>query len=332
MEKYNCDNLFMEIINKCRSYDDDNYGRVSAERFLLTVIEHLKEENDHYSLEEQKLIDLFKDTGLYDSKTGFEKIEGSLRNKLDQGSIDETDSYEYFKKIISSVISALSFDKIHIVLTTGIVKMMLTFPNDSLREITGESDRPAIPDDAWNDSYRESIENFIVRMIKIDQSIDELKAMLKELREPINDGADTSDSAKGDDKPEAAEEELYEEELYEEDDDDDEEEEEEENENVYDEFEAADRELSEEEYEKASDEFNDLIFFEHKLEKYNDVMTTADVSRFLGYSLTTITDWYEKKEIRCFQIKNKLAFPTMVSADFLQFVVTAVSRLQDLLG
>lgn len=59
------------------------------------------------------------------------------------------------------------------------------------------------------------------------------------------------------------------------------------------------------------------IFFEHKLEKYNDVMTTADVSRFLGYSLTTITDWYEKKEIRCFLIKNKLAFPKEYLLDFI---------------
>ena len=39
------------------------------------------------------------------------------------------------------------------------------------------------------------------------------------------------------------------------------------------------------------------LFFEKKLRQYRDVLTTAEVSEFLGYSQKTIVDWYEKKEI-----------------------------------
>ena len=58
-------------------------------------------------------------------------------------------------------------------------------------------------------------------------------------------------------------------------------------------------------------------FFEEKLQKYNEVLTTAQVSKFLGYSLKTVVEWYEKNEIRCFLIKNKLQFPKEYLIDFI---------------
>ena len=67
---------------------------------------------------------------------------------------------------------------------------------------------------------------------------------------------------------------------------------------------------------------NDLIpgarsFFEDKLQKFNDVLTTTQVSKFLGYSKTTVVNWYEKQEIKCFFIKNKLIFPKEYLIDFI---------------
>lgn len=66
-----------------------------------------------------------------------------------------------------------------------------------------------------------------------------------------------------------------------------------------------------------SQEENARLFFEKKLRQYKEVMTTAEVSKFLGYSQKTIIDWYEKKEIKCFLIKNRLVFPKEYLIDFI---------------
>lgn len=58
-------------------------------------------------------------------------------------------------------------------------------------------------------------------------------------------------------------------------------------------------------------------FFEDKLQRYDEVMTTVQVSKFLGYSTKTVVGWYEKKEIKCFFIKNKLIFPKEYLIDFI---------------
>ena len=58
-------------------------------------------------------------------------------------------------------------------------------------------------------------------------------------------------------------------------------------------------------------------FFEEELSQYKDVMSTVEVSKFLGYSQKTIIEWYEKKEIKCFLIKGKLAIPKEYLIDFL---------------
>lgn len=58
-------------------------------------------------------------------------------------------------------------------------------------------------------------------------------------------------------------------------------------------------------------------FFEDKLKRKNDVLTTSEVSKITGYSQKTVVDWYEKKEIKCFFIKNKLYFPKEYLIDFL---------------
>ena len=64
-------------------------------------------------------------------------------------------------------------------------------------------------------------------------------------------------------------------------------------------------------------EANARLFFEKKLRQYKDVMTTAEVSKFLGYSQKTVVEWYERKEIKCFLIKGKLAFPKEYLIDFI---------------
>ena len=58
-------------------------------------------------------------------------------------------------------------------------------------------------------------------------------------------------------------------------------------------------------------------FFEEKMQKYDDVMTTAEVAKFLGYSKKTVVSWYERKEIMCFLIKGKLMFPKEYFLDFI---------------
>ena len=58
-------------------------------------------------------------------------------------------------------------------------------------------------------------------------------------------------------------------------------------------------------------------FFENQFRKYKEVLTTAEVNKATGYSQKTIIDWYEKKEIKCFLIKNKLYFPKEYLIDFL---------------
>lgn len=58
-------------------------------------------------------------------------------------------------------------------------------------------------------------------------------------------------------------------------------------------------------------------FFENRFRKYKEVLTTAEVNKATGYSQKTIIDWYEKKEIKCFLIKNKLYFPKEYLINFL---------------
>lgn len=58
-------------------------------------------------------------------------------------------------------------------------------------------------------------------------------------------------------------------------------------------------------------------FFEEKMQKYDDVMTTAEVAKFLGYSKKTVVSWYECKEIKCFLIKGKLMFPKEYLLNFI---------------
>jgi len=59
------------------------------------------------------------------------------------------------------------------------------------------------------------------------------------------------------------------------------------------------------------------FFFEKKMQKYGDVMTTSDVSKFLGYSKKTVVSWHEKNEIKDFVIKGKLIFPKEYLIDFI---------------
>ncbi len=59
------------------------------------------------------------------------------------------------------------------------------------------------------------------------------------------------------------------------------------------------------------------MFFEEKLKRKKDVLTTSEVSKITGYSQKTIVDCYEKKEIKCFLIKNRLYFPKEYLIDFL---------------
>ena len=58
-------------------------------------------------------------------------------------------------------------------------------------------------------------------------------------------------------------------------------------------------------------------FFEEKLKRKKDVLTTSEVSIITGYSQKTVVDWYEKKEIKCFFIKNRIYFPKEYLIDFL---------------
>ena len=58
-------------------------------------------------------------------------------------------------------------------------------------------------------------------------------------------------------------------------------------------------------------------FFENKMQKYDDVMTTVEVSKFLGYSRQAVISWHERKEIKDFVIKGKLMFPKEYLLDFI---------------
>ena len=55
-------------------------------------------------------------------------------------------------------------------------------------------------------------------------------------------------------------------------------------------------------------------FVEEKMQKYDDVMTTAEVAKFLGYSKKTVVSWYERKEIKCFLIKGNSFWPQILNA------------------
>ena len=58
-------------------------------------------------------------------------------------------------------------------------------------------------------------------------------------------------------------------------------------------------------------------FFERELQSYDEVLTTAEVSEFLGYTEKTVVDWCAKNEINHFLIKNKLRFPREYLIDFI---------------
>lgn len=49
-------------------------------------------------------------------------------------------------------------------------------------------------------------------------------------------------------------------------------------------------------------------FFEDKLKRKKDVLTTSEVSKITGYSQKTVVDWYEKKEIKPTSFKAVLHF------------------------
>ena len=58
-------------------------------------------------------------------------------------------------------------------------------------------------------------------------------------------------------------------------------------------------------------------YLEEKLRNYDEVMTTAQVSQFLGYSQKTVVSWHEKKETKSFMIKGRLMFPKEYLIDFI---------------
>ena len=57
--------------------------------------------------------------------------------------------------------------------------------------------------------------------------------------------------------------------------------------------------------------------FNNKLRGYKDVLTTKEVSDFLGYSTHTIVKWSEKREIKCFLINGQYRFPKEYLVDFM---------------
>ena len=58
-------------------------------------------------------------------------------------------------------------------------------------------------------------------------------------------------------------------------------------------------------------------FYKQKLSVYKEVLTTNEVSEFLGYSQHTVVDWCEKREIKCFYIDRKYRFPQEYLIDFM---------------
>ena len=58
-------------------------------------------------------------------------------------------------------------------------------------------------------------------------------------------------------------------------------------------------------------------FYEAKLGKYPDVLSSKQISSFTGYDTTSVNNWCEKNKLRHFCIKRKNLVPKVYLIDFL---------------